>query len=132
MENIAKHHFKTASATPLMARFKSGFLIKDILERFTKKIFGTLDPNRSLWIYSAHDDTISNTLNTLRLFEVNLNQLFTFQNPITTFNFQMFSLNSCIFHHTRLAYTLNCSKQRKMNTTFSSFTGKRTKNIHSL
>lgn len=70
MEHIAKLNFRLASATPQLIRLKSGLLIKEIFERFTKKIFSALEPNRSLWLYSAHDDTISNVLNALGLFEV--------------------------------------------------------------
>lgn len=70
LENISKLIFKMDSATPELARLRSGFLIKEILEHFTQKINQTLDPDRSLWLYSAHDFTISNVLNSLGLFEV--------------------------------------------------------------
>lgn len=70
MEHIAKTQLTVNTATPEMARLKSGFLIKEMMERFTKKIFSTLEPNRSLWLYSAHDETIANVLNSLGLFEV--------------------------------------------------------------
>lgn len=53
-----------------MARIKSGFLIKEMFERFAQKMNQTLKPDRSLWIYSAHDATIANLLNSLGLFEV--------------------------------------------------------------
>lgn len=49
---------------------KAGFLMRDMLERFTKKKDGTLQPNRTLHIYSAHDITLAHMLNTLGLFEV--------------------------------------------------------------
>lgn len=58
------------TATPELARLKSGFLIKEMMERFTSKIFGELEPDRVLWLYSAHDETIANMLNSLGLFEV--------------------------------------------------------------
>lgn len=70
MEYIAKYHLKSYCATPKLARLKSGFLIKEIIERFTQKINSNLKPDRSLWLYSAHDVTISNLLNSLNLFEV--------------------------------------------------------------
>lgn len=70
IERIAESHFKFNTATPELARLKSGFLIKEMMDRFTKKIFGTLEPDRSLWLYSAHDETIANVLNSLGLFEV--------------------------------------------------------------
>lgn len=44
---------------PQLVRLKSGFLIKDIFDRFAQKIDGTLQPtNRTLWVYSAHSTTI--------------------------------------------------------------------------
>ncbi|KAJ6635615.1 Testicular acid phosphatase like [Pseudolycoriella hygida] len=69
-EHLAKLNFTLASANPQLARLKSGILIKEIMDRFTKKLFSALEPNRSLWLYSAHDDTISNILNSLGLFEL--------------------------------------------------------------
>lgn len=56
--------------TKLLARLKAGFFIRDILERFTMKKDSTLSPDRSLWIYSAHDMTMIHILNALNLFEV--------------------------------------------------------------
>lgn len=72
VEKIAESHFKVNTATPELARLKSGFLIKEMMERFTSKIFDDLDPDRVLWLYSAHDETIANILNSLGLFEVRL------------------------------------------------------------
>lgn len=70
IERMADSHFKVNTATPELARLKSGFLIKEMMERFTQKIFRALEPDRSLWLYSAHDETIANVLNSLGLFEV--------------------------------------------------------------
>lgn len=70
VEYIAKYDFKTYTDTPQMARLISGFLFKEILQQFSNKINGTLNPDRSLWIYSAHDFTITNMLNALGLYEV--------------------------------------------------------------
>lgn len=70
MENLANFCFSMPTNSKLLARLKVGFLIRDILERFTQKIESTLVPDRSLWIYSGHDTTISNLLNALGLFEV--------------------------------------------------------------
>lgn len=53
-----------------MARLKIGFLLRQILDRCEAKIKDALSPNRSVWIYSAHDTTIGNVLNSLGLFEV--------------------------------------------------------------
>lgn len=70
MEYIAKFDFKIYADTPTLARIASGFLIKEIVERFAQKINSTLNPDRLLWFYSAHDYTIVNMLNSLGLFEV--------------------------------------------------------------
>lgn len=70
MEIMAKHGFRVPTGTKQMARLKSGFLIKEIFEHFEQKINSTLQPDRSLWFYSAHDFTIADTLNSLGLFEV--------------------------------------------------------------
>lgn len=72
MEKLARFWFAMPSNTRLLARLKAGFLIREILERFTMKKDSTLSPDRSLWIYSAHDSTVANVLNTLGLFEVRL------------------------------------------------------------
>lgn len=70
MEYIATYDFKTYADTPQLARLKSGFLIKEILEHFTQKANSTLQQDRSLWLYSGHDITMTNILNSLRLYEV--------------------------------------------------------------
>lgn len=70
MEYIATFHHTMSTGTPLLARLKSGFLIKEILEHFSQKIDSTLQPDRSLFLYSAHETTIANILNSLGLFTV--------------------------------------------------------------
>lgn len=62
--------FSMFTPTPQTKKIKSGYLLKEILDRFTNKTLGTLSPDRSLWIYFAHDVTISNMLNSLGLFKV--------------------------------------------------------------
>lgn len=71
MEYIATFDFKTYTDTPQLARLKSGFLLKEIIDHFYQKANSTLQPNRSVWMYSAHDITITNMLNSLNLYEVN-------------------------------------------------------------
>lgn len=53
-----------------MARLKVGYLLREILDRFERKIDKSLMPDRSLWMYSAHDCTLANILNALGLFNV--------------------------------------------------------------
>lgn len=69
-------NFKLGTNTPLLARLKYGFLLKELLEHFTQKIDGTLEPNRLLWLYSAQDVTISGVLNMLGMFEVSFSAFF--------------------------------------------------------
>ncbi|XP_031629368.1 prostatic acid phosphatase-like isoform X2 [Contarinia nasturtii] len=72
MEYIASFNQKLKSDTKELARLQSGFLIKEIFERFGQKINSTLQPNRSIWYYSAHDTTISSMLNSLGLLELHI------------------------------------------------------------
>lgn len=56
---------------PELVKFRSGFLMKDILERTAKKIMGTLQPaNQTLYMYSAHSTTLATMLNGFGLNEV--------------------------------------------------------------
>lgn len=65
--NIA---FALNTYTRKLARLKAGPLLKDILTRFETKFRNELKPDRTLFIYSAHDTTVANLLNTLKLFQV--------------------------------------------------------------
>lgn len=53
-----------------MARLTIGVLFKEILDRFQDKVNFNLKPNRSAWLYSAHDSTIAGLLNILGLYNV--------------------------------------------------------------
>ncbi|XP_037885224.1 prostatic acid phosphatase isoform X2 [Glossina fuscipes] len=68
LQFISDFTFTIGTYTRYMARLKTGPLIKEILQRFTDKVNGKLDPDRKIWMYSAHDTTIANVLNTLKLF----------------------------------------------------------------
>lgn len=50
--------FQSFTSTRQLARLRIGFLLHEILNRFTEKKNGVLRPDRSLWIYSAHDTTM--------------------------------------------------------------------------
>lgn len=69
MEYISAFDFVLYAATPEMARFASGFLIKEIVENFSQKINATLNPDRVLRLYSGHDYSITNALNSFGLFK---------------------------------------------------------------
>lgn len=62
-------------AKPRLVRIRSGFLLKEMLERFDTKEKGKLKPDRVLWMYSAHSSTITTLLNGLRFNMVCLKKL---------------------------------------------------------
>lgn len=59
--------FAVKTYTPLLARLKSGPLLKEILTHFKHKTANKLSQN--YWVYSAHDTTVANILNTLGVFK---------------------------------------------------------------
>lgn len=69
MEYIAQVNYKMRGV-PALARIKSGFLLKEILQHFSNKVKSTLQPDRTLWFYSGHSTTITTMLNALGLTEV--------------------------------------------------------------
>lgn len=70
LEIMAKLDLITSTGTRQMARLKQGFLIKEIFQHFFEKIESTLEPDRTLWIYSAHDYVIASVLNIFGLYKV--------------------------------------------------------------
>lgn len=66
-EDLALYWYRMFTATDEMKKLRSGYLLKDILDRFSNK---TLVGGRSLWMYFAHDITLSNMLNSLGVFNV--------------------------------------------------------------
>lgn len=97
MEYIAKVAPSTYASTPTLARFKFGYLLKEMLEHFTQKINSTLSPDRSVWLYSGHDQTILNTLNGLRIHDVCFSLIVFELNQLHYSNKIIFS--SFICHH---------------------------------
>lgn len=57
------------TGTTELKKLKSGFLVKDIFDRFKKKTLSKL-PKMLMQIYSGHDFTIAALLDSLGLFEV--------------------------------------------------------------
>lgn len=53
-----------------MQRLIAGWLVREMFERFAMKANATLSPDRSMFVYSAHDITIVNLMRTLNLDEV--------------------------------------------------------------
>lgn len=70
LEYFAARFFESFTHTTEMKKAKAGFLIKEIFNRFKNKTLNLLHPDRSLWIYSAHDNTIINVLNALNVYQV--------------------------------------------------------------
>lgn len=68
-EYLSTYWLKVVTATTQLKRLRSGFLLKDILDRFKNKTLSLL-PNQVMQIYSGHEITISSMLNSLGLFEV--------------------------------------------------------------
>ena len=70
-DNLALPFYTIHSRTPTLATIRVGFLLKEIVEHCLSKIAGTLSPDRSVYLYSAHDSVVSNLLNVLGIFDVN-------------------------------------------------------------
>lgn len=75
LEHIAKVAASTHAATPGTARLKFGFLLKEMLGHFSRKLNATLQPDRLFWLYSGHDLTILNVLNGLGIHDVCSNNM---------------------------------------------------------
>lgn len=70
LEYFAALYFESATHTQGAKKAIAGFLIREIFDRFQNKTRSILNPDRKLWIYSGHDNTIVNTLNALGLYDV--------------------------------------------------------------
>lgn len=55
-QRLFEHLFSIMTVTDDMKKFRSGFLLKEILDRFTSKSETVLTPDRSMWLYFAHGD----------------------------------------------------------------------------
>lgn len=107
-EYLALFHFKIFTPTIEMKKLKSGFLLKEILDRFIAKTQAIRPPDYSLYMYFAHDNTIANMLNSLGLYSVRIEyeERFYFVPDIVTFLYF-----SCINRRTRRAFSLSCMRQ---------------------
>lgn len=70
IERLVFDWYAARTATTEMKKLKSGYLLKEMLDHCTNKSQGTLSPDRSIWMYFAHDHTINNFLHTLDLYKV--------------------------------------------------------------
>lgn len=72
LQQITEFWFRSFTATPALARLRAGYFLKELLENFTNKTLGTLSPDRTFFMYSAHDVTLVNILNSLKLYDVSM------------------------------------------------------------
>lgn len=72
LDKVALLYYILPSYTPLLAKFRTGYFLKDVLDRSTSKANGTLSPDISLYIYSAHDINISTVLQGLGMWDVSV------------------------------------------------------------
>ncbi|KAJ6626582.1 Prostatic acid phosphatase, partial [Pseudolycoriella hygida] len=72
MEYLAAFHLQAFTSSTELRKLEVGFVIKEMLDRFNSKSLAALQPNRSLWVYSAHDLSIVNILNGLGLYELHI------------------------------------------------------------
>lgn len=68
MKPLADFSFKIAAYNKIMQRLKIGLLIGEMTDHMVLKSHGKLSPDRKIWMYSAHDDTVANLLMALNLF----------------------------------------------------------------
>lgn len=67
-EWASNRHYRTYSMTPEIFRYKYGYLIREIFDHCTAKMNGNLSPNRTMFVYSAHDTNMASILNMFSLF----------------------------------------------------------------
>lgn len=62
---MAKRSLQLFTETQFMKRIKGGIFLTEVIENMVKKRTHLLNPNRSLFIYSGHDVTLSNVMRAL-------------------------------------------------------------------
>lgn len=62
---MAKRSLALFTETQFMKRIKGGIFVTEVVENMTKKRTNLLNPNRSLFVYSAHDVTLVNVMRAL-------------------------------------------------------------------
>ncbi|CAG5092783.1 Similar to acp2: Lysosomal acid phosphatase (Xenopus laevis) [Cotesia congregata] len=65
---IAEFSFKVQAYNKILQRLKIGSLLGEMIDHMVAKSENKLSPNRKLWIYSGHDETVANLLMALDLF----------------------------------------------------------------
>lgn len=80
LDEVSLLYYTVPAYTPQLAKFRTGFFFKDILDRSTSKVNGTLSPDISAYVYSAHDINISTVLVGLGMWDVSKKKLLTISN----------------------------------------------------
>lgn len=75
LEYLSAVLFETNTHTEELKRLNAGYILEQMLKHFKSKIALNAKPE-SLWIYSAHDETIVNVLNSLNVFDVRFSSCF--------------------------------------------------------
>lgn len=67
MNDLFRRGFSVWTSTDTLKKIRSGFLLKDMLDRFSKRLNPTTATDRSLrmYLYFAHDITIADMLDSL-------------------------------------------------------------------
>lgn len=92
LEYISAVSYEASTYYTEQKKQRAGFLIKEILDRFTNKTKSLLNPDRSLWIYAIHSTGMVNLLNSLNVFDVCFSTIFS-----TFFSFDCFAKISHYF-----------------------------------
>lgn len=67
---VAEKSFELDCYNKILSRLKTGLLVGEMVQHLVQKSKNVLKPDRKLWIYSAHDETVANLLMTLNLFDL--------------------------------------------------------------
>ncbi|XP_035741777.1 prostatic acid phosphatase-like isoform X1 [Vespa mandarinia] len=68
LKPLAAKSFTISAYNKILQKLKIGLLFGEIIDHMEKKSRNALVPDRKVWMYSAHDETVANMLMTLDLF----------------------------------------------------------------
>ncbi|XP_043491248.1 prostatic acid phosphatase-like [Polistes fuscatus] len=69
LKPLAEKFFTISAYNKILQRLKTGLLLGEMIDHLDKKSKNALIPDRKVWVYSAHDETVANMLMTLNLFD---------------------------------------------------------------
>lgn len=108
-ENLTLSWYAMWTATPELKKIRSGFLLKEMLDRFSSKAQSKLSPNRSLYMYFGHDSSLVDMLSSLGMYEVKAFLIHLFQN----YDFEVLTYINRSFTYHQLQH-VSCSSYMKM------------------